>query len=60
MSIVRPVLHLGKLRHGKVIMVNPDPRAHTRMKIKMWETYRIFHLLNLYLKIVIGKIKQLV
>lgn len=60
MNIVRPVLHLGKLGHSKVIMVNQDPRAYTRMKIRMWETYRIFHFLNLYLKTVIGNIKQLV
>lgn len=58
MSTVRPVLHLGKQRHSKVIMANQDSRAYARMKIRMWETYRIFHPLNLYLKIVIGKEKK--
>lgn len=49
MSIIRPILHLGKLRHRKV-RVYQDPRVHATMKMGMWKIYRISYLLKFYLK----------
>ena len=37
---------LGKLRHSRLGRVNQDTRAYTRTKIRMCETYRLFHLLT--------------